>query len=52
MLSSIVFPLIAVGALWPLGLDGLWLNQTATFIPLCGVARLMLRKTMRQIDKK
>lgn len=47
--TAIVFPLIMVGVLWPLGLDGLWLNQTATYIPVGIIAFFMLRKTQRSL---
>jgi len=41
--TAIVFPLLMVCLLWPLGLDGLWLNQTATCIPVGIIAFVMLR---------
>ena len=43
--TAIIFPLIMVVVLWPLGLDGLWLNQAATYIPVGIIAFFMLRKT-------
>lgn len=48
--TSIVFPLIMVGVLWPLGLDGLWLNQAATYIPVGIMAFFMLRKTQKTLS--
>ena len=45
--TAIVFPLLMVVLLWPLGLDGLWLNQTATYIPVGIIAFVMLRKTKK-----
>lgn len=47
--TAIVFPLIMVAVLWPLGLDGLWLNQAATYVPVCVIAFVMLRKTYCQL---
>ena len=47
--TAIVFPLLMVVLLWPLGLDGLWLNQTATYIPVGIIAFVMLRKTQRAL---
>lgn len=47
--TAIVFPLIMVAVLWPLGLDGLWLNQAATYIPVCVIAFIMLRKTQKEL---
>ena len=47
--TAIVFPLIMVVLLWPLGLDGLWLNQAATYIPVGIIAFCMLRKTQKEL---
>ena len=47
--TAIVFPLIMVAVLWPLGLDGLWLNQAATYIPVGLIAFFMLRKTQKSL---
>ena len=43
----IVFPLIMIAVLWPLGLDGLWLNQAATYVPVGIMSFFMLRKTWK-----
>lgn len=50
--TAIVFPLIMVGVLWPLGLNGLWLNQAATYVPVCAIAFFMMRRTQRQLAAK
>ena len=50
--TAIVFPLIMVGVLWPLGLDGLWLNQAATYVPVGIIAFCMLRKTQKQLASR
>lgn len=47
--TAIIFPLIMVVVLWPLGLDGLWLNQAATYIPVGIIAFFMLRKTQKSM---
>lgn len=47
--TAIVFPLIMVVLLWPLGLDGLWLNQAATYIPVSIIAFIMLRRTQKSL---
>ena len=47
--TAIIFPLIMVAVLWPLGLDGLWLNQAATYIPVGIIAFIMLRKTQKDL---
>ncbi|MBR3979005.1 MAG: hypothetical protein IKJ94_05230 [Oscillospiraceae bacterium] len=44
-----MFPLIMVAVLWSLGLDGLWLNQAATYIPVGIIAFVMLRKTQKEL---
>ncbi|MBQ2791733.1 MAG: hypothetical protein IJE98_01275, partial [Oscillospiraceae bacterium] len=49
--NVIVFPLLMVALLWPLQLDGLWLNQAATYIPVNIIAFVMLRKTQKEIGK-
>lgn len=45
--TAIVFPMIMVGVLWPLGLDGLWLNQVASYVPVAIISFIMLRKTQK-----
>ena len=50
--TAIVFPLIMVVLLWPLGLDGLWLNQAATYIPVDIIAFCMLRKTQKSLASR
>ena len=47
--TAIVFPLIMVVVLWPLGLDGLWLNQAATYVPVGIIAFVMLRRTQNSL---
>ena len=47
--TAIVFPLVMVAVLWPLGLDGLWLNQAATYVPVGIIAFIMLRKTQKSL---
>lgn len=47
--TAIVFPLLMVVLLWPLGLNGLWLNQAATYIPVGIIAFVMLRKTQKAL---
>lgn len=47
--TAIIFPLIMVAVLWPLGLDGLWLNQAATYVPVGIIAFIMLRRTQKEL---
>lgn len=48
--TAIVFPLIMVALLWPLGLDGLWLNQAATYVPVGVIAFCMLRRLQKSMS--
>ena len=46
-----VIPFVALLALWPLGLDGLWLNSTATYVLCTVMSALVLlhfRKTVHE----
>lgn len=47
--TAIVFPLTMVAVLWPLGLDGLWLNQAATYVPVGILAFIMLRRVQKNM---
>lgn len=47
--TAIVFPVLMVILLWPLGLDGLWLNQAATYVPVGIIAFVMLRRTQKAL---
>ena len=47
--TALVFPLLMVVLLWPLGLDGLWLNQAASYVPVGIVAFVMLRRTQKEL---
>lgn len=49
--TAIIFPLIMVAVLWPLGLDGLWLNQAASYVPVAIIAFIMLRRTQKELAK-
>jgi len=50
--TAIVFPLLSVTLLWPLGLDGLWLNQAAACVPVCVISFFMLRGTQKELAGK
>lgn len=47
--TAFVFPVIMVALLWPLGLDGLWLNQAASYVPVGIIAFVMLRRTQKSL---
>ena len=44
--TALVFPVILIGALWPLGLTGIWLNFTGTSL-LAAVLSLIILKKVR-----
>lgn len=49
--SALVFPLIAIVVLWPLGLDGLWLNMFGTSVLVAVLAVIMLLQTRKKMKK-
>ncbi len=49
--SAMVFPILFVIVLSPMGLDGLWLNLTATSFVIMVIAVIMILKTQRGIKK-
>ena len=49
---ALVFPITMLGALWPLGLDGIWLNFVGVNA-LAAILGLVLRSVVnREIKKK
>ena len=50
--TALVFPLLMVVLLWPLGLDGLWLNQAASYVPVGILALLMLCRTRKELESQ
>ncbi len=52
VLSACVFPLVFIFALYPLELNGLWLNMTATSLALAVVALVMLTVFQKRLGKK
>ncbi len=52
--TALVFPVVFLGALWPLGLDGIWLNFVG--VNLCaallsGVLLVKLNREIRRLEK-
>ena len=47
--TAIIFPLVMVAVLWTLELNGLFLNQAASYIPVGIMAFFMLRKTQKSL---
>ncbi len=50
--SAMVFPLLVLAALWPLGLNGLWLNQAGTSLLMAVLALFMMRRTVKQMKRE
>lgn len=50
--SAMVFPLLMLAILWPLGLNGLWLNQVGTQLLMAVLALIMMRRTQKQMKHK
>ncbi len=50
--SACVFPIIFIFALYPMGLDGLWLNMTATSFAVAVISLIMLLSFQRKLGKK
>ncbi len=49
--TALLFPVILVGALWPLGLTGIWLNFAGTSILAAALSLLILLKLRREWKK-
>ncbi len=47
--NAMVFPVLMIVVLWPLGLNGMWLNMTGTSVLVAILAFVMLRKTQKNI---
>ncbi len=50
--SALVFPLLTLALLWPLGLDGLWLNTVGVALFTSILALFMMKKTWRGMKKE
>ena len=49
--TALIFPVILIGIMWPLGLTGIWLNFAATSI-LAGLMSLIILKKLREELKR
>ena len=52
--TALVFPVVLIGVLWPLGLTGIWLNFAGTAV-LAGILALILLLRQKELwnkDKK
>ena len=48
--TALVFPVILIGALWPLGLTGIWLNFAGTSILAAILSFITLRKLRYELN--
>lgn len=46
--TALIFPLVLIGALWPLGLTGIWLNFPGTSVLAAVLALIILKKLSRE----
>ena len=46
--TALIFPLVLIGALWPLGLTGIWLNFSGTSVLAAVLALIILKKLSRE----
>ncbi len=49
--SALFFPVILIGALWPLGLTGIWLNFPATALLAAVLSLVILLKLRRELGR-
>ena len=47
--NALVFPVILVGVLWPLGLTGIWLNFAAAAVLVAILSAIILIKLRREL---
>ena len=50
--TALVFPVLLVAALWPMGLTGLWLNFAATSLLAGILAAVVLRRFLRKMRER
>ena len=46
--TALVFPVILIGVLWPLGLTGIWLNFAGTAVLAAILSAIILRRLNRE----
>ena len=49
--TALIFPVILVGALWPMGLTGIWLNFAATSVLAAVLSFVILRKLRVELGR-
>ena len=50
--TALVFPMIFIAVLWPLGLTGIWLNFASTSAAAAVLSLILLRKLNRELKIK
>ena len=49
---ALVFPIIMLGALWNLGLDGIWLNMFGTSVLSLILGVFLIERVLKGVNKK
>ena len=51
VLCGLVFPVLLVFLLWPLGLNGIWLNMAGTAVLAAVLSAIILRKVWKELHQ-
>ena len=49
--TALVFPVLLIAVLWPLGLTGIWLNFAGTALLAAILSLIILRKVRSELNK-
>lgn len=49
--TALIFPVILIGALWPLGLTGIWMNFAGTAVLAAILSAVILLKLRRELQR-
>lgn len=49
--TALIFPVLLVAALWPLGLTGIWLNFAGTLVLAGIMSAVILKKNSEKLEK-
>ena len=49
--TALVFPVLLIAVLWPLGLTGIWLNFAGTALLAAILSLIVLRKVRSELNK-
>ena len=50
--TALVFPVILIGVLWPLGLTGIWLNFAGTSVLATALSAVILLRLHQELSQK